>query len=207
MAMLQDIIMLAAAINPTAVIPIVLGETSGMKTRERIKFVTSECFIALIVLIIFGLFGSTLLSSIGITETSIRLGGSVILMFCAIDMIYGSSFSSDGKSKVKKVAPFIVPVAIPMIVGPAAMSITIAIGSSGYNIWEVLSIISITWGITSTLLILASTLIGSSTEGQSSSGVTLAFVKIGGLLIAFIASSMFIAAVKSIAQSIMVELV
>lgn len=202
MHIIYDAFLLGIALNPISLIAFLLGEMGNIPIKTKIKFVTTELIAALIILIIFSVFGSSLLLTIGITETAIRLGGSIVLSVRAYNLLFKINPNNSKSHKVQM--PFIVPVATPMLVGPTAMSMAIAIGCSGSHPLESISAICGAWGIVSFIVLSVIILIDSMTRGSSdSNGIALAFIKIAGMLISFVASSMFIKAIRMIIISSM----
>jgi small neutral amino acid transporter SnatA (MarC family) len=65
-------------------------------------------------------FGRHFLAALSLTDISLRIGGSVILLIIAIRMIFPHPDGVLGRSEGGE--PFIVPLAIPALAGPSALA-------------------------------------------------------------------------------------
>ena len=86
-----------------------------------------ECAIAFAVLLVFLFTGNFLLELLALSDSSLNIAGGVILFLIALRMVfrgkeplYGDQLSGE---------PFIVPLAIPAIAGPAAIATVILLMS------------------------------------------------------------------------------
>jgi small neutral amino acid transporter SnatA (MarC family) len=87
-----------------------------------------ECAIAFLLLLLFMFFGRHFLAALQLTDISLRIGGSVILLIIAIRMIFPHPDGVLGRSEGGE--PFIVPLAIPALAGPSALA-TVLLFTSG----------------------------------------------------------------------------
>jgi small neutral amino acid transporter SnatA (MarC family) len=87
---------------------------------RRPRIVVRECAIAFGLLLLFMFFGRHFLAALQLTEVSLRIGGSVILLIIAIRMIFPHPDGVLGRSEHGE--PFIVPLAIPALAGPSALA-------------------------------------------------------------------------------------
>jgi small neutral amino acid transporter SnatA (MarC family) len=82
--------------------------------------VVRECAIAFLLLLLFMFFGRHFLTALQLTEVSLRIGGSVILLLIAIRMVFPHPDGVLGRTEGGE--PFIVPLAIPALAGPSALA-------------------------------------------------------------------------------------
>lgn len=123
-------ITLISIINPLGAIPVFLGFTKYHKNLN-IKNVTNTCAIACSVTILVSLvFGQALLNFFGISVASFTIGGGVLLFTMAFSMISGQQ--SNTKINNDEIRSFdfereigIIPLAIPLLSGPGAISTSI----------------------------------------------------------------------------------
>jgi small neutral amino acid transporter SnatA (MarC family) len=87
-----------------------------------------ECAIAFLLLLLFMFFGRHFLTALQLTEVSLRIGGSVILLLIAIRMIFPHPDGVLGRSEHGE--PFIVPLAIPALAGPSALATVLLFSST-----------------------------------------------------------------------------
>lgn len=88
--------------------------------KKRFAIVLREMFIALSVMLVFSFFGEFFFQFLQISETTVRLSSGVILFLIAISVIFPSS--SNLRTHFSKEVPFIIPLAIPLISGPALLA-------------------------------------------------------------------------------------
>ncbi|HLQ02806.1 MAG TPA: MarC family protein, partial [Burkholderiales bacterium] len=98
-----------------------------VKPARRVRVIARECAIALAVLLVFVVFGRTLLDLLGLSERSLNLAGGMILFLIALRMIFRSREGIFGDTPAGE--PLIVPLAIPAIAGPAAIATVVLLVS------------------------------------------------------------------------------
>jgi multiple antibiotic resistance protein len=123
-------ITLISIINPLGAIPVFLGFTKNHKNLN-IKNVTNTCALACTITILVSLFfGQMLLNFFGISVASFTIGGGLLLFTMAFSMISGQQSTS--KINIEEINSFdfereigIIPLAIPLLSGPGAISSSI----------------------------------------------------------------------------------
>jgi len=118
---LSATILLILITDPLGNIPLFIASLAHVDASRRRKVILRECAIAFFTLVIFLFFGSGFLNAIKLSDESLRIAGGVILFLIAINMVFPES---GGKlvDEENGAEPFIVPVAIPLIAGPSAMT-------------------------------------------------------------------------------------
>ena len=110
------------AMNVIGVVPIFLNITEDLSLQERANLTRNACFAVLGVSVLFIFAGSTLFAAMGITPDDFRVGGGIILLIISIvDLLFKQEKSRrDPSQDVGGLG--VVPVGIPLIVGPAALT-------------------------------------------------------------------------------------
>lgn len=126
-------IQLFTIMNPISTIPTFLIYTGGLDGEVRLKITGTIALIVMVLLLTFSLFGTIILSALNVSITSFRLGGGILLLVLAIDMLGGLSRSKT--IDTSQVA--VVPLATPLLVGPGTMT-TVIVLSNSYPIVNVL---------------------------------------------------------------------
>lgn len=113
--------------------------------------VAREMFFALILMFIFNFLGSFLLDVLNVTVPTVWIASGVILFLAALSVLYPSERSPRLSSK-KHPEPFIVPLAVPLIAGPAVLA-SIILYSQIYTdpLCRVASILG-AWGLSALIL-------------------------------------------------------
>ncbi len=177
---LLSFIPLFVAIDVIGAIPLFISLTNDIEMPKRNRLITDSTLTALIVAVIFLFGGKMIFNYLGITENDFRVGGGILLLILSVvDLV----FSSD-KPKKPDTTIGVVPLGIPLIIGPAALTtILIIVDQYGYimAITAILVNLIIVWAVfrNSSLLM---RLMG---EGGSK-----AFGKLAALLMAAIAIMM-----------------
>jgi multiple antibiotic resistance protein len=121
---------LLVILDPVVAIPLFLALTQGQDAQQRLRvaFITSVTVAA--VLISAALFGDSLLTIIGTSLASFRVGGGIVLLLMSLAMLRARSDTlrttySEKKSAEEMSSIAVVPLAIPMLAGPGAISTVI----------------------------------------------------------------------------------
>ncbi len=109
--------------DPLGNIPMFMCVLGPVDRRKHFKIIARELCIALGILIVFLFAGRHILSLLEISQSSLGIAGGIMLFMIAIRMV----FSSPGKifRDVEEEGPLIVPLAVPLIAGPSAISTVI----------------------------------------------------------------------------------
>jgi len=95
---------------------------SELSPRKRVAVILREGAIATAILLIAAFFGSTLLATLGLEEYSLRLAGGIVLFLIALGMLFPSHKMLDEPAGE---SPLVVPIAMPLIAGPSAISMAV----------------------------------------------------------------------------------
>lgn len=90
--------------------------------RKHLTTILREAAIATAILLLATYLGGTLLGMIGLQEHALRLAGGIVLFLIALGMLFPSRRIME---ETPGDAPLIVPIAMPLIAGPSAISMVI----------------------------------------------------------------------------------
>ncbi len=148
---------LLAIINPFGVIPIFISMTTDQNDVQRRMTVQTVALAVIIILLVSLFFGDLLLEFFGISIASFRVGGGILLM--AIAMLHAKTSlirqtEEEADESVDKESVAIVPLAMPLLAGPGAISTVIleAHKSSGIVHYLIISlgilmVGAVVWGV------------------------------------------------------------
>ena len=130
---LNNFLLIFVAIDPFALIPIFAGITHGLKKNEIKRIYLRATFISFVILLFFSLLGQALLNGMGININSFKIIGGLFLIFIAFEMVFEKrderrqnlADSAIDEISARSLATF--PLAIPLIAGPGAITITMLI--------------------------------------------------------------------------------
>ncbi|MGL5430103.1 MAG: YchE family NAAT transporter [Vibrio sp.] len=131
---LQFFLGLVAAVNPVGIMPVFVSLTSHMTLEEKNKTAATANIAVAIILTIALLAGQMLLDLFSISLDSFRIAGGLLLMSIAFSMMSGK-LGEDKQNKQEKSEYIsreqiaVVPLAMPLMAGPGAISSTIVYGS------------------------------------------------------------------------------
>lgn len=128
-----SIIPLFVAVDPLGILPLFLSLTDGMPEKSRQRLVSQATLTALALSVLFLAAGKAVFSFLGITEDDFRIGGGVVLLVLAVTDLLFSDSQQERRAPNETVG--IVPIGIPLIMGPAALTtILILLDQYGYVI-------------------------------------------------------------------------
>ena len=117
------LVILLLVIDPVGNATLFVSLLRNVEPGRRARVIVRECAIAFAVLLAFTFFGRALLDLLGISGPSLTIAGGVILFLIALRMVFRSTEGLFGELPGGE--PFIVPLAIPAIAGPAAIATVI----------------------------------------------------------------------------------
>lgn len=117
-------------LDPFAAIPIFLSLTHHYSVQERHRAVNIAAITVLIVLIASALFGDAILTGLGTSLPSFRVGGGIVLLIMALAMLRSDTtkiLTAQDTTLVTDIRENIavVPIAIPLLAGPGSISTVI----------------------------------------------------------------------------------
>ncbi len=134
-------------VDPFGNIPIFVGLTGGMEEKAKRKVYNIACLVGFILLLVFAFLGQTILDIFGVSIYSFGVAGGILLLIIAIRILVVGSMHENVESPESLGA---VPIAIPLLVGPGAITTTI-FSLKEYGtvtaILAVIVVIAVTWVI------------------------------------------------------------
>src|SRR4051812_42860010 len=106
--------------DPFGNLPLVLATLRSLSPRDYRRAVIRETVAAFAVLAIFAWLGQTILRRFGIAEASLHVAGGIVLFIISLRMIFPGR--KDAVDEGYQEDPWFVPIAVPAIAGPAAMT-------------------------------------------------------------------------------------
>lgn len=132
---------LLAVLDPVGAIPIVVAVTSG-NSQEELKKIVNTVVISVLTILLAALFsGEWLLNFFGITINSFRVAGGILLMIMAISMLHGKISETvqtrqETREGEKKESVSLVPLSVPLLAGPGAISAVILYANRGTDYYH-----------------------------------------------------------------------
>jgi multiple antibiotic resistance protein len=134
---LKKIVILFTLLDPIGLVPLFLTATAGSDKPTRKRFTRTVVITALSAMLISAVLGNQLLSFFGVSMGSMKVGGGLIALMIAFGMILGHEKAmkqTEQETQVAKASMQIVPLAIPLLAGPAVLSFVMA--NSTWGNWR-----------------------------------------------------------------------
>ena len=128
-ALLKSFISIFVAIDAFGALPLFIGLTKNLRPEDRQRLVYKASLAALLIGLLFLFGGNSIFKFLGILENDFRIAGGLLLILFAIRDLMVSS-SHQGTPSPVRVG--IVPIAMPIIMGPAALA-TLILSSEQYG--------------------------------------------------------------------------
>lgn len=134
-------ITLLAMVNPIEEAGAFASLTVTRAPEERSQIALRATLVGASILLGFGLIGDALLSALGISIEAFKIAGGLLLLRVGVNMVFAEQRDADTADQAKTTAhaandPSVVPLAIPIISGPGALTAIVAIvGRSHSDPW------------------------------------------------------------------------
>ncbi len=144
MDILKPLIALLAIVNPIGVLPFYIHFTNGFSREQRQRTIRVAAFSAFVVIAVSALAGLRIIEFFGISLASFQVGGGMLLLVSAlqmlnaqpaesrpVDLVEGSDKADAGDSIA------IVPLTIPLLTGPATISTMVIYAEKTRHWWQI----------------------------------------------------------------------
>tara|TARA_R110000868_G_scaffold10639_4_gene51628 strand:- start:27252 stop:27881 length:630 start_codon:yes stop_codon:yes gene_type:complete len=190
---LNFIIALLAIMNPLGAIPIFLGLTADRDLKEQRKTAITTGIAIVVIFTISIWIGQPLLHAFGIKVSDFQVAGGIIVFMIGLNMLHGqmpqSQHSNEEHEQAKlRESVAIIPMAIPLIAGPGAISMLIVV-TSKHALFSDKIILSLLAAIPAAILFGALFFAANIGKWVGPAGIKIA-TRVMGLVLAAIAVSM-----------------
>src|SRR5215471_3916218 len=114
---------LLVIMDPPGVVPPFLGLTRGLPARVRNRLAWQAAVVGLGVIVVFALFGQSVLAYLGVQLPSLQAAGGLLLLLVALQLLTGRA-ADPGDVEHTKVNVAFVPLGTPLLAGPGAIVAT-----------------------------------------------------------------------------------
>lgn len=183
--------------NPFGNVPLFLSLMKGIAVKRQKQIIIRELLIALIIIILFYYIGGVLLDFLNITLDILQIAGGVILFLLSLKMLFPPEQEIEKTAtEFKKITePLVVPLAIPLVAGPAVLSAVMLYSNQVSSILMFVAII-LAWLITLCILLFSSNL----SKWLGDRGL-VAIERLMGFILVLIATQMFLSGIKNFMKS------
>jgi multiple antibiotic resistance protein len=133
---LRFLVTLTAVLDPFLAVPVFLAVTAERSAAARAGLIRTVVITVFTVLAGSALFGEQLLLVIGASLPAFRVGGGLVLLLMALSMLNAQPGAvRQSKDEAREIeageASGVVPLAVPLLAGPGAISTTIIAAQAG----------------------------------------------------------------------------
>ncbi len=143
MDLYKPLIALLAIVNPIGVVPFFIHFTQTFSRAQRQRTIRISAFTAFCVIAVSAVAGLKLIEFFGISIASFQVGGGTLLLISSLAMLNAQPAESkptdvsEGDQKVDAGASIaVVPLAIPLLTGPATISTVVIYAEKTRHWWE-----------------------------------------------------------------------
>lgn len=146
----KPLITLLAIVNPLAIVPFFIHYTQGFSDAQRKRTISTAAFSSFVVIAICALLGLQILDFFNISLASFQVGGGLLLLTSALSMLNAKQAEAkttpdeirQAEDKAAMGASIaVVPLTIPLLTGPAAMSTVVIYADRAKNFWQLSTLV------------------------------------------------------------------
>jgi MarC family membrane protein len=146
----KPLVTLLAIVNPLAIVPFFIHYTQGFTRAQRRETIYTASLAAFLVIASSALLGIQLLEFFSISLASFQVGGGMLLLTSAINMLNAQPAEAkpntremeEGAAKAALGASIaVVPLTIPLLTGPATISTVVIYAEKAKNFWQLATLV------------------------------------------------------------------
>jgi multiple antibiotic resistance protein len=128
-------------VDPFTVIPLFLAITSDSPPQETRFMARRAAWTCAIVLATFAFAGSLIFKMFGITLPAFKIAGGIVLLQIGLDMLQARQSTTkatpeEAEEGANKRDASIIPLGMPMLAGPGAISTVMVLVGESHSIWQ-----------------------------------------------------------------------
>lgn len=148
MDLLKSFISLLALINPVGAVPFFLSLTAQQTDDERRRTIRIASVSVFCVMTVTALLGQQIINFFGISVGSLEVGGGIIMLLMAINMLNAQIGNTRSTPEERHEAELkdniaVVPLAIPLLTGPGSISTVIIYAANARHWYERAGLVAI----------------------------------------------------------------
>jgi len=132
-------------------VPIYISILKEIEPKRQRYIIFRELIIALFIIISFFFIGDYLLALLNISQPAVMISGGIILFIIGLKLIFPQE--TKGFKMEKNKEPFLVPLAVPLVSGPAVLAAVMLYSHQEIPLFTVMGAILISWAATTIILL------------------------------------------------------
>ena len=139
-------------VNPLGIMPVFVAMTASHTDTERMRIAGIAAQTVAVVLLISAILGERVLEMFGISIASFKVGGAILIMLNAMAMMQAmpardKQTPEEAQEAEDKASIAVVPLGVPLLAGPGAMSTIIIYASEQKAVWHLLAVCATAIGV------------------------------------------------------------
>ena len=211
-ALIGAFLPLFVAINIPGILPLYIGMTENFTAQDRRRLLVGALAAALVLAVLMLFAGQVIFDTLGITLNDLRVGGGLILLVIAVtDLAFGDAKDRRGGKKAdrKRVEEAgeasdhgevvdlpVVPLGIPLIIGPGAITTILVVDAA---VGWIVTLVSI---VLNMVLVFVAFSFGPSLLRRFGPGTSKAIAKVASLFLAAISVAMIRSGVTGMLEAV-----
>jgi multiple antibiotic resistance protein len=106
--------------DPPGIVPVFLGLTRGRAPKDRNRLAWQAAVVAFGVIVVFALFGRSILDYLGVGLPALEGAGGLLLLLVSLELLTGKA-SEPTDRELEKANVAFVPLGTPLLAGPGAI--------------------------------------------------------------------------------------
>ncbi|WP_354623719.1 MarC family protein [Psychromonas sp. MME2] len=181
-------------LDPFGNVPLLLSILKNIDKQRHTQIIVREMLIGFLILVVFLFFGEQFLSLFHLETQAITIAGGIIFFVISLKMIFPSPHGGDMFATKVGDEPLVVPIALPMIAGPAALATLLVLAKTNADHSGALFISLFLAWIASAVIMLSSTKLYKILKVK---GLT-ALERLMGMLLLIMSVQMFINGIRDL---------
>lgn len=193
-AYIKIFVAMIVIVNPLGIMPVFVAMTISQSDAQRKNIARIAAITVASSLLIAAMLGERLLGAFGISMASFKVAGAILILLNALAMMQAmpardKQTPEEALEAEDKASIAVVPLGIPLLAGPGAMSTIIIYASEKKAVWHLLAVCALVVGVSLTtwIALRVATRIG---RRMSTTALNVA-TRIMGLLLAALAVEIF----------------
>lgn len=147
------ILILFFTMDPFGNISSYMHMVRGLNPKRQSYIVMREMLMALFFMLLFNFIGEYILYGLGLSVVTVKISSGVILFLVAVKILFSSQSSL--RANLPQEEPFLIPLAVPLIAGPALLATIMLYALTEPSQFTMLSSIFIAWCLSVAVLLAA----------------------------------------------------
>ena len=138
---IKTFISLLALVDPLAAVPLFIALTASYSAADKARVARTAALAVPIIIAVAALLGGQIIATMGISIGAFKVGGGIILLLMALDMMKAQSGGvrntpEEALDAEQRHSLGVVPLALPILVGPGSISTVIIYAAKAKSAWD-----------------------------------------------------------------------